>query len=313
MHLVKAEEQELTKEQIMQQRMDFYTQYEHLLVPWYYLAAIDQYERNIQAVRPDIPKREGILALQFSNEFWAGEINPWQEDSSPLSISYFGGFGADGNGDGLADLTQDEDIALSIINYISSFGTTEEDYKLALWGYYKSDLAVRQIMTIATLFNHFKTINLNQHAFPLPVHYNYSFSGTWGANRGWGGRRIHEGTDLFASYGTQIVSTSYGIVEQLGWNDFGGWRIGIRDHHNTYHYYAHLNKYHDNMKIGDIVEPGMIIGYVGSSGYGKEGTAGKFAPHLHYGMYKFNGRTEWAFDPYPSLKLWEREAKAAKN
>ena len=132
-------------------------------------------------------------------------------------------------------------------------------------------------------------------------------------NRGWGGKRTHEGTDLFANYGTDVYSTSYGVVEVMGWNDYGGWRIGIRDNHNTYHYYAHLNAFHKQLKVGDVVEPGTLIGFVGSSGYGKEGTSGKFPPHLHYGMYKFNGRMEWAFDPYPHLKLWEKQTKANKQ
>ena len=64
-----------------------------------------------------------------------------------------------------------------------------------------------------------------------------------------------------------------------------------------------------HIEEGKIVEPGTVIGYVGSSGYGKKGTAGKFAPHLHYGMYKYNGRTEWAYDPFPLLQKWEREEK----
>jgi murein DD-endopeptidase MepM/ murein hydrolase activator NlpD len=60
------------------------------------------------------------------------------------------------------------------------------------------------------------------------------------------------------------------------------------------------------LKVGQIVEPGMIIGAVGSSGYGPPGTSGKFPPHLHYGMYKDNGYTEWSFDPTPHLAMWER-------
>jgi peptidoglycan LD-endopeptidase LytH len=48
---------------------------------------------------------------------------------------------------------------------------------------------------------------------------------------------------------------------------------------------------------------------VGSSGYGPPGTSGKFPPHLHYGMYKDNGFTEWSFDPYPHLKMWERQER----
>ena len=60
------------------------------------------------------------------------------------------------------------------------------------------------------------------------------------------------------------------------------------------------------LKEGDIVKPGQLIGYVGSSGYGKEGTSGKFPPHLHFGFYKFDGRREWSFNPYRFLRKWKR-------
>ncbi len=295
-----------SSEKTYEQRMQLYKDVDY---PWHQLAAVDQYERNIQAVRNDIPKRDGLMAIQFSSEFWTGEFNPYQEDTAPTSIAYFGGYGLDGNADGVASPNQDEDVIRSLANYLNSFGMADDDFEFALFSYYKSEEAVKQIQTIAQLYAKFDTLNLDKHYFPLPVKYDYSYRSTWGANRGWGGKRTHEGTDLFAGYGTQVYATSYGIIETMGWNDFGGWRIGIRDHRNTYHYYAHLNSYDENIKVGDIVEPGTVLGYVGSSGYGKEGTAGKFAPHLHYGMYKFNGRTEWAFDPYPSLQLWERQTK----
>lgn len=297
---------------VLQQRMEYYLQYENLLVPWYFLAAVDQYERNIQAVRKDIPKRESVIALQFDPEYWAGPFNPSFDDTAPATIEYFGGAGMDGNGDGMADAQNDDDVLFTMSTYLSKFGPTEEDFETALWEYYKSEKVVNQILTIATLYKSFNTIELDRHAFPVSVNYNYSYRGTWGANRGWGGRRIHEGTDIFAGYGTPVLSASYGIVEVMGWNQFGGWRIGIRDNHNTYHYYAHLAYYNEGLEVGDIVEPGAVIGFVGSSGYGKEGTSGKFPPHLHYGMYKFNGRTEWAFDPYPSLRNWERESRKRK-
>jgi peptidoglycan LD-endopeptidase LytH len=53
----------------------------------------------------------------------------------------------------------------------------------------------------------------------------------------------------------------------------------------------------------------MVIGGVGSSGYGPPGTSGKFPPHLHYGIYKDNGYTEWSYDPYPHLRLWEKQER----
>nr|WP_307724706.1 hypothetical protein [Sporolactobacillus inulinus] len=33
-------------------------------------------------------------------------------------------------------------------------------------------------------------------------------------------------------------ATSYGIIELVGWNKYGGWRIGIRDLHGNYHYFG---------------------------------------------------------------------------
>ena len=59
------EDTTLTKEQLVQKRMDYYIQHENILLPWYYLAAVDQFERNIQEVRKDIPKRESVIAIQF--------------------------------------------------------------------------------------------------------------------------------------------------------------------------------------------------------------------------------------------------------
>ncbi|MFJ7934573.1 M23 family metallopeptidase [Sporosarcina sp. NPDC096371] len=307
-YTVVSAEEEPTNEQ----RMELYLQFDSMEVPWFNLAAIDQFERNIQQVRKDIPTREGPVAIQFSDEYWAGALNPAQTDTSPASIDFFDGNGQDGDGDDIADSNNPKDVLSTMATYLSGYGQAEEDFKLALWDYYKQEETVNQIMTIAKLYQHFETLDLDEHAFPVPTNYDYSYKGTWGASRGWGGRRIHEGTDLFAGYSTPVRSTSYGVVEVMGWNEFGGWRVGIRDNHNTYHYFAHLAYFNKDIKVGDIVEPRTIIGFVGSSGYGKEGTSGKFPPHLHYGMYKYNGRTEWAFDPYPSLRIWEQQDKKLK-
>lgn len=308
-----SEGQAPSREERLQLRMSYYFQFQDVLTPWYYLAAVDQYERNLQDVRTDRPKRDGVIGIQFSNEYWSGAFNPLEEDQSPISIEYFGGKGLDGNGDGLADRNNEEDVLFTMAKHLSDYGRGEDEFKLALWDYYKNELIVKQIVAIAKLYETFGTIDLDAHTFPVARGYHYSYSGTWGANRGWGGRRIHEGADIYAGYSTPVLSASYGVIEVMGWNDFGGWRIGIRDNHNSYHYYAHLASFAEGLEEGDVVETGQVIGYVGSTGYGKEGTAGKFPPHLHYGIYKFDGRTEWAFDPYPSLLQWEKEAKSAKK
>lgn len=306
-------EKERTQEEILEERMAYYVKHGSVTLPWYYLAAIDQFERNIQAVRSDIPKSDGPIAIYFTEEFWSGALNPNREDSSQHSIAFFNGNGRDGNGDGLANSDHPDDILATMAAKLNAYEPTEKGFKRALLDHYERKETVNQIMSIAKLYNHFQTLALDERAFPLPVHADYSYRSTWGVSRGWGGRRIHEGTDLFAGYGVPVRSTSYGVIDIMGWNDYGGWRVGIRDIYNTYSYYAHLSGFNKEIKEGDIVEPGTIIGYVGSSGYGKEGTSGRFAPHLHFGMYKYNGRTEWAFDPFPYLKLWERQDKNANG
>ena len=300
-------EAEPTREELLKQRMGYYQQYSSEMVPWYYLAAIDKFERNVQQVRNDIPTKDGAIAISFSNEYWAGALNPNMDDTLPAALAFFGGNGEDGNQDGKADRNNNDDVMQTMANYLNAYGDSEKDFKRALKDYYKRDESVKQVMIIAKIYKHFETLDLDSHAFPLPVNQNYSLKNTWGDSRGWGGRRMHEGNDLFASYGVPVRSTTYGIIEIMGWNDYGGWRVGIRDIHNTYHYYAHLSSFNKEVKVGDVVEPGVVVGYVGSSGYGKKGTSGRFPPHLHYGMYKYNGRIEWAYDPYPSLKHWELE------
>lgn len=300
-------EEELTREQILSNRMDLYLKYGTVEVPWYYLAAVDQFERNIQEVRNDLEKKEEPVSMNFPTYLWSGLNNPNAEDDSSFSIAYFGGIGKDGNGDGLSDRQDPEDILFTLSEYLAGYIFTEKGIGQGLLDYYDNKEAVRQIITIAKIYAHFETNALDKRAFPLPTTADYSYRGTWGASRGWGGRRIHEGTDLFAGYGVPVRSVTYGIIEIMGWNEYGGWRVGIRDTNNTYHYFAHLSSFNKEFKEGSIVKPGDIVGYVGSSGYGKEGTSGRFPPHLHYGMYKYNGRVEWAFDPFPHLRVWERQ------
>lgn len=294
---------------IYEQRMDLYKKIEVLTnVPWYYLAAVDSFERGMQVGKNERVKEHGVIAIYYSPEQWAGMLNPNLEDTNPHSIQMFGGVGLDGDGDGIADRNNDEDVLYTMAHYLESYGFNEDDFRIALWERYKREQSVNIAHSHSLLYKHFGRLNLQDNAFPLPIHFNYSYRSTWGDKRGWGGRRMHEGTDVFAGYNVPIQATSYGRVEVKGWNKYGGWRIGIRDINNVYHYYAHLSGFEKGIEEGSIVSPGDVIGYCGSSGYGPPGTQGKFPPHLHYGMYRDNGYAEWSFDPYPSLRKWEREA-----
>ncbi|MEK3881994.1 M23 family metallopeptidase [Paenibacillus sp. PL2-23] len=279
-------------------------------VDWYWIAAVDQYERTISKARPKArPQLGQTVGVFIEPERWAGELNPDTEDMLPVSISWFQGIGRDGDGNGLAERSSDFDLLYSLITYASAQGTNDERFPIGLWEYYRNGRSVKRISQFAKLYKHYGKLDLFEHAFPLPLRSSYSYRDTWGDKRGWGGRRVHEGTDIFAGHGTPVRSTCYGVIEIKGWNKYGGWRIGIRDLNNHYHYYAHLSGFDKGLNVGDIVEPGQVVGWVGSSGYGKPGTSGKFPPHLHYGIYIDRGLLEWAFDPYPQLRRWEQQER----
>jgi len=288
---------------VTQQRMQVYQDFSYASgVPWYEIAAVDQYERNIRNFREDCEVEYETISICIPGSVWSGPQNPDVFDSNPVTIGNFGGIGQDGDGDGLADIHNEQDVMYTIVHYLREF----DDFEEAIASFYQHDDATRIVLQIARLFEHFDTIELDARSFPISEWANYSYKDNYGAARGWGGRRSHEGVDVFAGYGANVLSTSYGVVEIMGWNKFGGYRIGIRDIYNTYQYYAHLQGFADGIEEGTILEPGQVIGYVGATGYGPEGTSGKFPPHLHFGLYKFDGRHEWAFSPYPHLLKWER-------
>lgn len=124
-----------------------------------------------------------------------------------------------------------------------------------------------------------------------PIAKNYSFShyNDFGSSRSYGYKRRHLGNDLMGSIGTPIIAVESGIVEALGWNQYGGWRIGIRSFDKKrYYYYAHLRKGHpyaSDMYEGKIVKAGDVIGYLGMTGYSsKEDVNNINVPHLHFGL-----------------------------
>ncbi|HKO57234.1 MAG TPA: M23 family metallopeptidase [Thermoanaerobaculia bacterium] len=114
---------------------------------------------------------------------------------------------------------------------------------------------------------------------------------SWGSIRS--GGRHHQGIDIFAPRNTPIRSTTSGIVVTVGVNRLGGRIVRILGPGPMWHYYAHLERY-GGLRPGDEVQPGDVVGYVGDSGNAR-GTP----PHLHYGIYRFEGG---AVNPYPFLR-----------
>ena len=149
---------------------------------------------------------------------------------------------------------------------------------------------------------------------PVAAGYWYTESDDFGNGRSYGFARKHLGHDMFCSVGTPIVAVEDGKVEALGWNQYGGWRISIRSGDGQrYYYYAHLRKdtpYIKNLKIGDSVKAGQVIGYSGQTGYSiKENVNNINVPHLHFGMQLIFDESQkeclseiW-IDTYPLIRL----------
>ncbi len=124
---------------------------------------------------------------------------------------------------------------------------------------------------------------------PIAKNFPYSDFDDFGVSRSYGYRRRHLGHDMMGQVGTPVIAVESGYVEAIGWNQYGGWRIGIRSFDKKrYYYYAHLRKnypYCSDLKEGSVVTAGDVIGYMGRTGYStKENTNNIETSHLHFGM-----------------------------
>lgn len=124
---------------------------------------------------------------------------------------------------------------------------------------------------------------------PIAKNFPYQDYDDFGAARDYGYRRQHLGHDFLGQTGTPVIAVESGIVEAIGWNQYGGWRLGIRSFDKKrYYYYAHLRKdypYQSVLKEGSVVQAGDVIGYLGRTGYSTtENTNNIDQSHLHFGI-----------------------------
>ena len=116
-----------------------------------------------------------------------------------------------------------------------------------------------------------------------------------------GGKRDHEGIDIFAKAGTAVIAVAPGIITAVNTTKIGGKVVWQRDpQRNVDYYYAHLKT--QDVRAGDRVNAGDVIGTVGNTG-----NARTTPPHLHFAVYK-PGRSP--IDPVPFLYDQPSEAGA---
>ena len=160
---------------------------------------------------------------------------------------------------------------------------------------------------------------------PIAKGFPYNDYNDFGASRSYGYRRPHLGHDMMGQVGTPIIAVESGYVEALGWNQYGGWRIGIRSFDKKrYYYYAHLRQgfpYALDLKEGSMVQAGDVIGYMGHTGYSAvEDTNNIDIVHLHFGIQLIfdesqkEGNNEIWIDPYPLVRfLYRNQSEAVRN
>ncbi len=137
--------------------------------------------------------------------------------------------------------------------------------------------------------------------FPVATQGNQAVQSFWGASRD-GGRRSHEGVDIFAPRGTPVLAVTEAIVSSTANRGLGGKQVWLRDRKRKLSlYYAHLDSI--TIHSGRKVFPGDTLGLVGNTG-----NARTTPPHLHFSIYSgFRG----ALDPYPYIAKTKEAADVA--
>ncbi len=160
---------------------------------------------------------------------------------------------------------------------------------------------------------------------PIAKGFEYSDYDDFGTSRSYGYSRPHLGHDMMGQTGTPIIAIESGYVEIIGWNQYGGWRMGIRSFDKKrYYYYAHLRQnfpYCKELEEGSIVTAGQVIGYMGHTGYSTEENVNNIKiTHLHWGLQLIfdesqkEGNNEIWIDCYNLTKfLYKNRSETAKN
>ena len=108
----------------------------------------------------------------------------------------------------------------------------------------------------------------------------------------------HEALDILAPRGTRVFAVEDGTIVKLFTSKPGGLTIYQFDPSRRYaYYYAHLDRYAEDLRRGTVAKRGDLLGYVGSTG-----NANPSQPHLHFAIFKLGPEKRWwqgeAIDPY---------------
>ena len=176
------------------------------------------------------------------------------------------------------DLFLQQGDSLPIFRHLQSakYDTSELQKEISRPGNYK--ILVQPAIEANTAFE-LEIFTEPVYSFPVVSATNSSIQSYWGAARD-GGKRSHEGIDIFAPRGTPAVAAVKGRVSSTGNKGLGGKQVWLRDtRRGNSLYYAHLDSI--SAIPGMAVSAGDTLGFVGNTG-----NAHTTPPHLHFGIYK---------------------------
>lgn len=160
---------------------------------------------------------------------------------------------------------------------------------------------------------------------PIAKSFPYNDYDDFGVARSYGYKREHLGHDMMGQTGTPIIAVESGYVSAMGWNQYGGWRLGISSFDGRrYYYYAHLRQnfpYCKSLEVGSVVQAGDVVGYMGRTGYSaKENVNNIDSTHLHFGLQLIfdesqrEGNHEIWVDVYELVKfLYKNQSEVVRD
>lgn len=109
-----------------------------------------------------------------------------------------------------------------------------------------------------------------------------------------GGARSHEGLDIMAPAGREVIAVTSGKIDSKKWNNLGGNTLWLAGDDGMIYYYAHLQGYREGISEGVRVKGGELLGYVGQTGNAS-------TPHLHFEVHQT--KKSEAIDPFTILAV----------
>src|SRR5690606_36881618 len=233
--------------------------------PWHLLASMHQQETNLGRTTP--PGDRSMLST-------AGAKGPMQCTGATWEV-----FGVDGDGDGVANVWDEDDAIFSAANMLrQTLDRNGGDLRKAVLRYNRSGTYANQVLARAEAYAQPQTSDsapgMGKLMFPPPAPYKPVPTSNFGMRRHpiTGEIMPHTGTDYGAAPGTPVIAAAWGTVTRGEWAGGYGTLVEI-DHNGFSTRYAHLSRI--DVARGQIVAPGQVFGAVGSTG-------DSTGPQLHF-------------------------------